>query len=829
LELTGLTSPQVQERAARGLRNVTSKTRTKRTQEIVFENLFSVFNLVVLLVVLFLLFFYFRTRHATLILDSIGVLMVAVINTVLAISQEIKAKRALDKVNLLLERKVGVLRDGREVQIDQKEIVVDDVILLGRGDQVVVDGRVHGSNHLEIDESLLTGESVPVYKAEGDEVLSGSFCVSGNGTYIAEKVGDSCFANKVTDVAKKLKHNLTPLQKKIDHLVEILLLISVVLVLLELMFDPHANIDDMNFIRRLSTIVISLIPQGLVLMASITFALGVYRISRIGAIIEKLNAIESFSNVQIVCMDKTGTLTQNKLAVNRITLLDDGCTRADAESLLGTYGKLSSDKNATLRTLEPFPVDERARLVDEIPFSSEKKMSLIEVRAGGREEIFIFGAFDLLLPHVAAPLLEQARRLYEEGGLSVYRNVLFGRLSSGLSLTEAREDSSRLVIEPICIVSITDQIRDDVMEAIRLFQSHDINLKILSGDAPEAVQAVAREIGWEIADDQLATGQMLDDTPDAEFLKTVTEKVIFARLRPDHKLKIIERLKKEKIYTAMIGDGVNDLPAIKASDLGIAMEEGSKITKEVADIVLLKNRFALLPTIFDEGNKIVNTVSAVAKLFLTKNFVVIYLALLHIFFLFNFPLTPRRVSLINIFTIALPSFFIALRNNNVSKTVNFSRDLYSFVVVSALFMIGAGYVGEYVTTNYYGLGSADLQMAWLTDTFQAAREAARRQEAIQMIWLSIIIITSVANFFAVALHKGEKNVKIYLLYGLGLLAVYGFLATSRIDFFLLRWLKIFYEINYLDSRYWAVVAFIGFTSAALLFFAQKLREKFVAS
>ncbi|HUQ34016.1 MAG TPA: HAD-IC family P-type ATPase [Pyrinomonadaceae bacterium] len=829
MELTGLTSAQVRERAAKGLRNVTSQTRTKRTQEIVFENLFSVFNLVVLLVVLFLLFFYFRTRHSTLILDSIGVLMVAVINTVLAITQEIKAKRALDKVNLLLERKVTVVRDGREVAIDQKEIVVDDLIIVGRGDQIVVDGRVHNSNHLEIDESLLTGESVPVYKNASDEVLSGSFCVSGNGAYVAERVGDFCFANKVTGVAKKLKHTLTPLQKKIDHLVEILLLVSILLVLLELMFDPHANINDMSFIRRLSTIIISLIPQGLVLMASITYALGVYRISKIGAIIEKLNAIESFSNVQIVCMDKTGTLTQNKLAVNQLTLLDDDCDLAQAEQMLGTYGKLSSDKNATLRTLAPLPANEGVELLDEIPFSSDKKMSMIKAsgRDGG-EESFIFGAFDLLLPHLAEGTREKATRLYEEGRLGVYRNVLFGRLASHLSLDDAREDSSRLVVEPICIVSITDQIRDDVMEAIQLFQSHGIRLKILSGDAPEAIQAVAREIGWEIPDDQLVTGRMLDETTDAQFLAVVMGKVIFARLKPDHKLKIIETLKREKIYTAMIGDGVNDLPAIKASDLGIAMEEGSKITKEVADIVLLKNRFSLLPTIFDEGNKIVNTVSAIAKLFLTKNFVVIYLALLHIFFLFNFPLTPRRVSLINIFTIALPSFFIALRNNNTGKTKHFSRDLYSFVIVSALFMIGAGYVGEYITTNYYGLGLADIQWRLLGDTFRAAREATQRQEAIQMVWLSVIIITSVANFFAVALHKGERNVKIYLLYGIMLLTIYGFLAASRIDFFLLNWLKIFYEINYLDSRYWGIVSMVGITSATLLFFAQKLREKLIA-
>ncbi|HKQ52725.1 MAG TPA: HAD-IC family P-type ATPase, partial [Pyrinomonadaceae bacterium] len=395
--------------------------------------------------------------------------------------------------------------------------------------------------------------------------------------------------------------------------------------------------------------------------------------------------------------------------------------------------------------------------------------------------------------------------LFAEHRLGVYRNVLFGRLAPGVSLADAREDAGKLQIEPICIVSITDQIRDDVMDAIRLFQSHEIDLKILSGDAPEAIQAVVREIGWEVADDKLIAGQALDSIADADFLGVIRDKIIFARLRPDHKLRIIEALKREKIYTAMIGDGVNDLPAIKAADMGIAMEEGSKITKEVADIVLLKNRFSLLPTIFDEGNKIVNTVSSTAKLFLTKNFLVIYLALLHIFFLFDFPLTPRRVSLINIFTIVLPAFFIALRNNNASKHQHFSRDLYSFVVLSALFMTAAAYLGEYVTRRYYGVEGEDLQM----------------------VMLSVMVITSVANFFAVALHKGEKNVRVYLLYGVGLLAVYFVLAASRSDFFLLRWIKLFYEINYLNFSYWPAVALIGFTSAALLFLAQRLRERII--
>lgn len=805
MELTGLTSEQVNERVARGQRNVTSKTRTKRTREILFDNIFSVFNFVVLGIIAFLFFFYFRTKDSRLLLDSLRVFSVAFINTILAISQEIKAKRALEKVNLLLERVVTVIRDGRKVSIDQTEIVVDDLIQLERGGQVVVDGHVTHSNHLEIDESLLTGESVPVFKNQNDEILSGSFCVSGNGLYIAERVGDACHAAEVTNLAKKFKHTVTPLQKKLDHIVEVMMVASVVLVLLEIIFDPQASFGQIDFIRRLSTLVISLLPQGLVLMASITFALGVYRISRIGAIIEKLNAIESFSNVQIVCMDKTGTLTQNKLSVNKLTLINDQYDCAEAETLLGTYAKLSSDKNATLRTLEPFPADARACLLDEIPFSSEKKMSLISVEIDGQKTVFILGAFDLLLPAVVPGFQERAASLFEESRLSVYRNVLFGKVAGGTLLDDLRSDPSKIRVEPISIVSITDQVRDDVMDAIRLFQSHNISFKILSGDAPEAVQAVAREIGWDIPDDKLITGQELDATKDEDFTAVVLDKLIFARLRPDHKLRIIEALKREKIYTAMIGDGVNDLPAIKASDMGIAMEEGSKITKEVADIVLLKNRFSLLPSIFNEGNKIVNTVNAVAKLFLTKNFLVIYLSLLTTFFLFEFPLTPGRVSLINIFAIALPSFVIALRNANVSKVKNFTKDLFSFVIISSLFIAAAGHLGEHITPMFYEINDTGLQM----------------------VMLSIMIITSIASFFAVALHKGETNVRVYLLYGIGILAGYILLAAVKVDFFPLNWLKQFYEIEYLESRYWNVVALISIASAVLLFIVQKLRERII--
>ena len=799
--ITGLSSQQVQERIGKGLQNKAAGAKTKTVKQILVENIFSVFNLIILSIVVFLLVFYITSGDRRLIFDSIGALMVAIINTLIAVVQEIRAKRALDKVHLLLKNEVNVIRDGKEISIDQSAIVIDDVLTLTRGDQVVVDGKVLSSNHIEIDESLLTGESVPLFKKEGDEVLSGSFCVSGNGYYTAEKIGDQSYASAITKTARKFKMTASPLQVKLNLIVKALFASAVFLAALEIIKDP-TGFEDMEFVRRLSTILLSLVPQGLVLMASVTFALGVYRISKIGAIIQKLNAIESFANVKVVCTDKTGTLTQNKLAVHKITLLDDAYNLEAVQKLLGAYAKFSSDKNATLRTLEGFDAPENASVVDEIPFSSEYKRSLLQLTIDGKQLTLILGGYDILVEQ--SKNKDKAINLYNSGGLKVYRNILFGKVTNK-SFDEIRNNNAGMEIEPLCIVSITDQVRGDVMEAINLFHKNDIEIKILSGDAAVAVQAVAKEIGWNISDDELISGSELDGVKEENLAGVIMQKKIFARLKPDHKLRIIKCLKREKIHTAMIGDGVNDLPAIKEADMGIAMEEGSKITKEVADIVLLKNKFSLLPSIFDEGNKIVNTVNSVAKLFLTKNFMVIYLTLLAMFFRLHFPLTPRRVSLINIFAIGLPALIIALRNANISKAVNFTKDLFSFVTISALVIVAGAYAGQ--------------------ESIKGFPQFTRHEE--QMCMLSIIIVLTVVNFLSVTLHEGEKNIRLYIIYAIGLIGLYAFMAVTKVNFIVLDLLKKFYEISFIEPVYWDTVLLIIAIASASLIILQFIRRKII--
>jgi cation-transporting ATPase E len=532
LSLEGLTAPEVRERIAQGLQNKISNARTKQITEILAENFFSVFNLIVALIIGVMMFFYIRTGDDRLPLDVIGVLGVAIINTALAVVQEIRAKRALDKVNLLLKRTARVVRDGREIEINQAEIVVGDLIALTRGDQIVVDGRIKVGNHLEIDESLLTGESLPIEKQTGDVILSGSFCVAGNGYYVAEKVGDISYAAKITNSAKQFKLYLTPLQRRLGRIVQLLFVTSILLISFEIFFGSNEDLSEVDFIRKLSTLVISLVPHGLILMSSITFALGVYRISQLGAIVQKLNAIESFSNVRVVCTDKTGTLTQNKLAIKHVTRLDEQISQTEIERLLGLYGELSTDKNATLRTLEKFaPAAAEflrnyvsVKLIDEIPFSSDLKMSLVEVQLNDQNEIFILGGFDVLHAKIGVPGMRgKSEDLLRELGLETYRNLLFGRVLNFSSLVKVRKDLDSLRIDPLCIMSIVDEVRTDVLEAIKLFQLHNIQIKILSGDAAESVQSVAHEIGWQVTPEKIIVGAELDQLDEMDFAQAARE------------------------------------------------------------------------------------------------------------------------------------------------------------------------------------------------------------------------------------------------------------------------------------------------------------------
>jgi cation-transporting ATPase E len=805
MEIKGLTTEEVNERKRKGLSNKTSKIKSKTLPEIIIENLFSVFNIIIFIVVVFLFYFYLHSADNRLLMDSVGVTIVAFFNTILAIFQEIRAKKALDKVSLMLQKTTVVLRDGKESMVDNSDIVLDDVVLLKRGDQVIADGRVLVSMKIYVDESLITGESLHLSKKENDNLFSGSYCVSGSGYYLVEKTGDECYTAVITKMAKKYKFSTSPLQNKINLIVKFLFVSALILVALELIFGRTGNYGEVRMIRKIASIIIALIPQGLVLMISVIYAFGILRISRIGAIINKLNAIESFSNIKVVCMDKTGTLTQNNLAVIAINYFPCDYSETTLRKILSSYALSSSEQNETIRTVSLIESSAKAKIINELPFNSELKFSAAKLSLpeyGIYEKTFILGAYDILSARSAAinPI-----EVIESENLLDFRNLMFGLLPDNISLEVIKDSSNLPLITPLVLISINDQVRLDAAETIKIFKQKGIEFKILSGDSPGAVRSILRELSWDVSESEIITGMELENIGDEQLYDSVKNKVVFARLQPQHKLRIIKSLRGQKIYTAMIGDGVNDIPAIKESDIGIAMEEGSKSTKEIADIVLLKNRFSLLPEIFNEGKKIINTSNAVSKLFLTKNFMVVFITLFSLIFAREFPLTPTRISLFNIFAIGLPAFLFTAINKNCTVTRKFFTEVISFVLISSFVIVTFGYIGELIAKHYF---------------------IVSRNE-IQLLLLAIFLLTTIFNFVIIVSDSPEKEKKIYLLYAVLFALLNVLLATIPSHLKLIYYLKIFYDVEYINVRLWLIIIPVSLSGSLVLWFLQKLRHNLI--
>lgn len=804
---TGLSRVEAATRAAEGRINRDPGHSGRSVGSILASNVFSLFNAVVGTVVGVLLVAWTVHGDFRLVLDAVGVSSVALVNTLIAIVQEIRAKRALDRVSLLLRHPVTVVREGEELEVDPGDLVEGEVIRISRGDQVVVDGRVLRSYHLEVDESLLTGESVAIPKDTGDELRSGSFAVAGSGYYEAEKVGAACYAVKLQREARADRRSTTPLQRRLDTIVKVLFGVALALVGLRALSMPAGELGSVGFIREAATIAIALVPQGLVLMASVSFALGVYRISRRGAIVQRLNAIESFSHVSVICTDKTGTLTQNQLTLHTLTCL----TKEDEARFarqVGTFARLCPDPNATLRALTDLPADPDASAADAIPFSSTSKMSLIRVSGGAAPGCYVLGGFDILAERLDPGERRRLQEILDEKGLSDYRNLMLGMLAPSLKLEDIRTDAGSLRFEALGVASLTDSIRPDALAAIRTLADEGISLKVLSGDAPATLRAVCRDVGWQVPADAFYCGSDLDALDSAAFDRAVESGQVFGRLTPEHKKTIVRRLRALGHHTAMLGDGVNDLPAIKEADLGIAMEEGCTATKEVADIVLLENRFSLLPAIFAEGNRIVNTVAGVAKLFLTKNAMVVWLTLATSLFALQFPLTPRRVALINLFAIGLPALVLATHNTDTSRNRRFLPEVAAFVILSSLVVAFAGHLG-----------------LALVGLFPALCPANGEERA--MVMLGALIFTSIANYFAIFLTTHIRERRAHTLYGAFLLGGGLLLMGYRGQNGLMPVLQTFYEITRFPLRIWPPLLLVGGGGAALLLGLQRCRQVWI--
>ncbi len=585
------------------------------------------------------------------LLADAAFLGIAIVNSYIGIRQELKAKRTLEELAVLVAPHAKVVRDGETVELLADEVVPGDVIAVEPGDQLVADGEVIASRGMTLDESLLTGEADGVRKEPGERALSGSFGISGSGHYEVDAVREESYAGRLAGEAKAFRHPPSPLQHEVNRVIVACTYVMVPLAAILLLTFQMRSVDLVEAAQTATAGLITLIPEGMVLLMSVTFAVAAVRLARNDTLVQQMSATESLAAVDTICVDKTGTLTDGELRLLGVEVAD-GVDPEEAKAALGSFAASAGDRNRTLETIAAAFPGKPGRVSGEVPFSSKWKWS--GLRLGGTS--YVLGAPDVLGAAGALSLPSGLARKLEEETAAGRRVVAFGEASEALPEDAAAAPPPRL--KPVALVVLEETLRADAAETIAFIAEEGVDLKLISGDARATVTAVAYAVGVP-QDAGVIEGSELPDDPDA-LAEAALRNTIFCRIAPEQKRALVEALRGAGRYTAMIGDGVNDVPALKQARLAVAMGSGAQVTKGVADVVLLKDQFARLPEAVAEGRRIARNIHRLGRLYLTKTVYAATLILLVAVPGFAFPFLPRHLTLAAFLTIGIPSFVLAL-------------------------------------------------------------------------------------------------------------------------------------------------------------------------
>lgn len=666
--LTGLTEQEATARRARGQGNNVHIQAGRTYADILRENVITLIN-VIMFVIGAVMIALGRYGDAFV---SVGLIL---LNVVIGVYQESRAKRQLDKIALLTRPQVAVVRGGVEKTVDPTELVIGDLIVVRAGDQIMVDGNVIGDGRVDVDESLLTGESDLIAKRAGDQLLSGSFAVTGTVSYEATQVGAESFANKLTASAKAYRSVKTPLQQDVSLVIGILMLIALFIGFMMLISAILYSVPTLRSVQ-MAAVIAGLVPNGLFFMVIVAYALGALRIVQRGALIQQANSVESLSNVNVLCMDKTGTLTANK--INYADVLPIGAEKADVERILGDFAHSVTSSNKTSEAIAKALPGETQKLIDEVPFSSARKWSAISIESG----VYALGALEMLQPYLNTehPDFSQQLADWSDAGLRV---LLMAHSPEGVSLHAGEQPRLPHDMKPVGLLSFSDELRPSLKETLEGFAKADIALKVISGDNPYTVAALAKQAGFP-GDLKVISGTQLAEMTDAEFEQAAHETTVFGRITPEQKEKLVDSLRRRGKYVAMIGDGVNDVLSLKKANLGIAMQSGSAATRGVADMILLNDSFAALPPAFLEGQRIVNGMQDILRLFLTRALFVALLIVSVAMVDAGFPYVPKHVSLLTLLTVGIPTFALAVWARPAQSTKRLLRSVLHFVLPATL-------------------------------------------------------------------------------------------------------------------------------------------------
>ena len=636
----GLTDEEVGKRVDAGLTNNLRLKTSRSLAHIIRANIFNRFNAVL-----------GALAVIVLVMDSprdalFG--MVLVFNTLIGIIQEWRAKRTLDRLTLLSAPRARVVRDGERREIPREELVLDDLVELRAGDQVLVDGEVLACEGLEVDESLLTGESVPALKAPGDRVLSGSFVVGGSGRFRATAVGEEAYAQRIAAQARRFTVVSSDLRQAINT---VLRYITWIMIPVGLAFITSQMLTHGTFREAvISTVagLVGMVPEGLVLLTSIVFAVSAIDFARRNVLVQELPAVEGLARVDVVCLDKTGTLTEGSLALHGMECLD--AAEEEVREALGAFAVAFPEGNFTIDALrEAFPPPEGWEVSELVHFSSARKWSAASFHGRGS---LVLGAPELLLRDeegAGGGVRERVEELAREG----LRVLLFARAEEGL----AGSDTAPPRLAPLALVVLMEKIRPDAADTLAYFHEQGVGIRVISGDNPRTVGAVAMRVGVEGAENPRDARNLPDDPE--ELARILEEITVYGRVVPEQKRDMVHALQSRGHVVAMTGDGVNDTLALKDADMGIAMGSGSPATKSVAQLVLLDGRFSTLPGVVAEGRRVMANMERVANLFLTKTVYVALLALGIALIAWPFPFLPRHITLVGSLTIGIPAFILS--------------------------------------------------------------------------------------------------------------------------------------------------------------------------
>ncbi len=766
----GLTEAEAARLLEAGEGNVDT-TRHRSTWDVVRSNALTFFN-VVLLVLIVALFVVGEFR------DGLFVGAVVFANVVVSTYQELRAVRTLRELVALTAPTALVVRGGEEREIVAEEVVRGDLIHLRQGDQVVADGPVTGRAG-EVDESLLTGESDSIRKAPGDELLSGSFCVAGDLYYTAERVGNEAYALKLTGDARQLVRRMTPLQIHLKRLLRVLMGATIVLTVALLISYSVEDRGLAESLKALVATVTTIVPVGLLLGITVAFAVGAVRVSRAGAIVQDIQAVEALNYADVVCLDKTGTLTANRLTVQGVTWAPGV---SGVEGWLGAFAAATADESKTASALaDRFAGLKNAGVVEaQVPFSSARRWSAVRLVAGPERRTFVLGAPEALIEVGQADGLLTA---YESASARGMRGVAFAEVAS-LPDPEAPLTGLR----PLGLITIGDVLRPEVREAFQLMAELGIEPKIISGDNPQTVSALLQQLQIQTAGGAIA-GSELDRLPEEGFAEAVKSHSIFGRISPQQKRAIVESLRDQGRFVAMVGDGANDVHALRAADVAVAMESGTSTARAVAGIVLVRDSFSALIRGAQEATFVLGNSARLSKLFVAKS-VYAYLLIFATNLLgLEFPFLPRHGSLTAMLALGIPAIFISISIPPPQAGKDYLTNVLRFALPAGISLAIV----------------AMLVQVFVEWAFNQGTEESRTLVSLVIGFTSIGFMIEVLGFEGASFRSLTRPVMTLFLGGL-----LGFALVLTVY---TPWLRDFFDFSPINAGEWAVVG-VG-TAAAL--------------